>query len=183
MVSVAVRRLHARSTRNAGPASTGRSGWPWTTSASSTCGRTTRHRRPGGAPLRCRPAAEAGAHGAGDAHGTASKGLRPFAHAPPADGIVEVRRFGGPDDPRPTLVLAGRLACQGRADRLYAEAFDHPQRDGARGSTLALLLKFGRLASRFHPSAPSVCHRDLVQSTLTTFFSSRSFGNGRVTMN
>jgi hypothetical protein len=34
----------------------------------------------------------------------------------PAGGIVEVRRFGGPDDPRPTLVLANRsdidLDCQ-----------------------------------------------------------------------
>ena len=31
-----------------------------------------------------------------------------FEHAPPIGGIVEVRRFGGADDQRPTLVLANR---------------------------------------------------------------------------
>jgi hypothetical protein len=35
-------------------------------------------------------------------------GIEAFAHAPPAGGIVEVRRFGSPGDPRPTLVLANR---------------------------------------------------------------------------
>jgi hypothetical protein len=34
------------------------------------------------------------------------RGNDAFADAPPAGGIVEVRRFGGSDDPRPTLVLA-----------------------------------------------------------------------------
>ena len=34
--------------------------------------------------------------------------LEAFAHAPPTGGIVEVRRFGGADDQRPTLVLANR---------------------------------------------------------------------------
>src|SRR5690606_24675860 len=29
-------------------------------------------------------------------------------NAPPIGGIVEVRRFGGPDDPRPTIILANR---------------------------------------------------------------------------
>jgi hypothetical protein len=31
-----------------------------------------------------------------------------FAHAQPTGGFVEVRRFGGTDDQRPTLVLANR---------------------------------------------------------------------------
>jgi hypothetical protein len=34
--------------------------------------------------------------------------MEAFAHAPDVGGIVEVRRFGGPDDPRPTLILANR---------------------------------------------------------------------------
>jgi Protein of unknown function (DUF3363) len=36
------------------------------------------------------------------------RGIEAFADAPPAGGIVEVRRFGGRSDPRPTLVLANR---------------------------------------------------------------------------
>jgi hypothetical protein len=36
------------------------------------------------------------------------RGIEAFADAPPTGGIVEVRRFGRPDDPRPTLVLANR---------------------------------------------------------------------------
>ena len=44
----------------------------------------------------------------GRAHYVRFKGIEAFAHAPPIGGIVEVRRFGGPDDPRPTLVLANR---------------------------------------------------------------------------
>jgi hypothetical protein len=36
------------------------------------------------------------------------RGIEAFEHAPPIGGIVEVRQFGGPDDPRPTLVLANR---------------------------------------------------------------------------
>jgi type IV secretory pathway VirD2 relaxase len=44
----------------------------------------------------------------GRAHHVRFRGIEAFAHAPPIGGIVEVRRFGGPDDPRPTLVLANR---------------------------------------------------------------------------
>ena len=36
------------------------------------------------------------------------RGIEAFEHAPPVGGIVEVRRFGGPEDERPTLVLATR---------------------------------------------------------------------------
>jgi hypothetical protein len=55
----------------------------------------------------------------GRAHHVRFRGIEAFAHAPPVGGIVEVRRFGGPDDPHPTLVLANRsdidLAAQVRA--------------------------------------------------------------------
>jgi type IV secretory pathway VirD2 relaxase len=44
----------------------------------------------------------------GHAHHVRFRGIEAFADAPPAGGIVEVRRFGGPGDPRPTLVLANR---------------------------------------------------------------------------
>jgi type IV secretory pathway VirD2 relaxase len=44
----------------------------------------------------------------GRAHHVRFRGIDAFAHAPPNGGIVEVRRFGGPDDPRSTLVLANR---------------------------------------------------------------------------
>jgi hypothetical protein len=44
----------------------------------------------------------------GRAHHVRFRGIEAFEHAPPIGGIVEVRRFGGPDDPRPTLVLANR---------------------------------------------------------------------------
>jgi len=44
----------------------------------------------------------------GRAHYVRFSGIEAFAHAPPNDGTVEVRRFGGPDDPHPTLVLANR---------------------------------------------------------------------------
>jgi hypothetical protein len=44
----------------------------------------------------------------GRAHHVRLRGIDAFADAPPAGGIVEVRRFGGPGDPRPTLVLANR---------------------------------------------------------------------------
>jgi hypothetical protein len=44
----------------------------------------------------------------GRAHHVRFRGIEAFAHAPPAGGIVEVRRFGSPGDPRPTLVLANR---------------------------------------------------------------------------
>jgi type IV secretory pathway VirD2 relaxase len=44
----------------------------------------------------------------GRAHHVRFQGVEAFAQAPHAGGIVEVRRFGSPDDPRPTLVLANR---------------------------------------------------------------------------
>ncbi|WP_297838367.1 DUF3363 domain-containing protein [uncultured Roseibium sp.] len=44
----------------------------------------------------------------GRAHHVRFRGLDAFEHAPPEGGIVEVRRLGGPDDRRPTLVLANR---------------------------------------------------------------------------
>jgi type IV secretory pathway VirD2 relaxase len=44
----------------------------------------------------------------GRAHHVRLRGIEAFAQAPPAGGIVEVRRFGSPGDPRPTLVLANR---------------------------------------------------------------------------
>jgi type IV secretory pathway VirD2 relaxase len=44
----------------------------------------------------------------GRAHHVRFRGVEAFAHAPPVGGIVEVRRFGGADDPRPTLVLTNR---------------------------------------------------------------------------
>jgi len=43
----------------------------------------------------------------GRAHHVRFRGIEAFEHAP-AGGIVEVRRFGGPEDQRPTLVLATR---------------------------------------------------------------------------
>ena len=44
----------------------------------------------------------------GRAHHSRCRGIEAFEHAPPKGGIVEVRRFGGPQDERPTLVLATR---------------------------------------------------------------------------
>ncbi len=44
----------------------------------------------------------------GRAHHVRFRGIDAFEHAPPAGGIVEVRRFGGLEDQRPTLVLATR---------------------------------------------------------------------------
>jgi type IV secretory pathway VirD2 relaxase len=44
----------------------------------------------------------------GRAHHIRFRGIEAFEHAPPNGGIVEVRRFGGPQDERPTLVLATR---------------------------------------------------------------------------
>jgi hypothetical protein len=38
----------------------------------------------------------------GSAHHVRLSGIEAFVDAPPAGAIVEVRRFGGPDDPRPT---------------------------------------------------------------------------------
>ncbi len=44
----------------------------------------------------------------GRAHHVRFRGVEAFEHSPPVGGIVEVRRFGGADGGRPTLVLAGR---------------------------------------------------------------------------
>jgi len=44
----------------------------------------------------------------GRAHHVRFRGVEAFEHAPPIGGVVEVRRFGGADDPGPTLVLATR---------------------------------------------------------------------------
>ncbi|PWB84307.1 MAG: type VI secretion protein [Methylocystaceae bacterium] len=44
----------------------------------------------------------------GRAHHVRFRGVEAFDHAPPIGGVVEVRRFGGADDPQPTLVLATR---------------------------------------------------------------------------
>ncbi|MCK1655359.1 DUF3363 domain-containing protein [Bradyrhizobium sp. 149] len=44
----------------------------------------------------------------GRVHHVRFRGIEAFDHAPPIGGIVEVRRFWGPDDRRPTLVLANR---------------------------------------------------------------------------
>ena len=44
----------------------------------------------------------------GRAHHVRFRDVEAFEHAPPIGGIVEVRRFGGADDQRPTLVLANR---------------------------------------------------------------------------
>lgn len=55
----------------------------------------------------------------GRLHHVRFRGVEAFAHAPAIGGIVEVRRFGGPDDRSPTLVLATRsdidLAAQVKA--------------------------------------------------------------------
>ena len=55
----------------------------------------------------------------GRAHHVRFRGIEAFEHSPPIGGIVEVRRFGGPQDERPTLVLANRsdfdLNCQVKA--------------------------------------------------------------------
>ncbi len=44
----------------------------------------------------------------GRAHHVRFRGVETFEHSPPIGGIVEVRRFGGADDPRPPLMLANR---------------------------------------------------------------------------
>ncbi len=51
----------------------------------------------------------------GRAHHVRFRGIEAFEHAPPTGGIVEVRRFGGPADERPTLVLATRSDLDLRA--------------------------------------------------------------------
>jgi type IV secretory pathway VirD2 relaxase len=44
----------------------------------------------------------------GRLHHVRFKGIETFEHSPPLGGIVEVRRFGGPNDHTPTLMLAPR---------------------------------------------------------------------------
>ena len=63
----------------------------------------------------------------GRAHHVRFRGLDAFEHAPHPGGIVEVRRFGGPDDPRPTLVLATRsdLDLQSQITAPGATWLDH----------------------------------------------------------
>ena len=63
----------------------------------------------------------------GRAHHVRFRGLEAFDHAPASGGIVEVRRFGGADDPRPTLVLANRsdLDLQGQITAPGATWLDH----------------------------------------------------------
>ncbi len=51
----------------------------------------------------------------GRAHHVRFRSIEAFEHAPPTGGIVEVRRFGGPQDERPTLVLATRSDLDLRA--------------------------------------------------------------------
>ena len=63
----------------------------------------------------------------GRAHHVRFRGLDAFDHAPTPGGIVEVRRFGGPEDPRPTLVLANRsdIDLQGQITAPGATWLDH----------------------------------------------------------
>jgi len=63
----------------------------------------------------------------GRAHHVRFRGLDVFDHAPAPGGIVEVRRFGGTDDLRPTLVLANRsdLDLQGQITAPGATWLDH----------------------------------------------------------
>ncbi len=56
----------------------------------------------------------------GRAHHVRLRGVEAFAQAPPVGGVVEVRRFGGPDEARPTLVLATRSDLS-LADQVTAE--------------------------------------------------------------
>ncbi|MDU1496471.1 MULTISPECIES: relaxase/mobilization nuclease domain-containing protein [Bradyrhizobium] len=56
----------------------------------------------------------------GRAHHVRFRGLEAFAQVPPVGGVVEIRRFGGPDEARPTLVLATRSDLS-LADQVTAE--------------------------------------------------------------
>ncbi|MBY6243674.1 DUF3363 domain-containing protein [Methylosinus sp. Sm6] len=59
----------------------------------------------------------------GRAHHVRFHSTEAFEHAPPIGGVVEVRRFGGADDPQPTLILATR------------SDFDLDRQIGASGAT------------------------------------------------
>lgn len=63
----------------------------------------------------------------GRAHHVRFRGLEAFDQAPPPGGIVEVRRIGGPDEARPTLVLANRsdLDLQSQITAPGATWLDH----------------------------------------------------------
>ncbi|MBB3810077.1 relaxase/mobilization nuclease domain-containing protein [Pseudochelatococcus contaminans] len=63
----------------------------------------------------------------GRAHHVRLRGIEAFEHAPPVGGIVEVRRFGGPEETRPTLVLANRsdLDLQSQITAPGATWLDH----------------------------------------------------------
>lgn len=63
----------------------------------------------------------------GRAHHVRFRGLEAFDHAPPEGGIIELRRFGGSDDPHPTLVLANRsdLDLQSQITAPGATWLDH----------------------------------------------------------
>jgi hypothetical protein len=63
----------------------------------------------------------------GRAHHVRFRGTEAFEHAPPIGGIVEVRRFGGPDEKTPTLILAARSDLDLRAQVTAAGAtwLDH----------------------------------------------------------
>ncbi len=63
----------------------------------------------------------------GRLHHVRFKGIETFEHAPPLGGIVEVRRFGGPNDHTPTLMLATRsdLDLDRQVTALGATWLDH----------------------------------------------------------
>lgn len=63
----------------------------------------------------------------GRAHHVRFRGVEVFEHTPDIGGIVEVRRFGDADDPRPTLALASRsdLDLQSQITAPGATWLDH----------------------------------------------------------
>lgn len=63
----------------------------------------------------------------GHAHHIRLPGIEALQNAPPPGGIVELRRFGGPDETRPTLVLANRsdLDLQAQITAPGATWLDH----------------------------------------------------------
>jgi hypothetical protein len=63
----------------------------------------------------------------GRAHHVRLRGVEVFDRAPPIGGVVEVRRFGSPDEEKPTLVLANRsdLDLQNQITAPGATWLDH----------------------------------------------------------
>ena len=53
----------------------------------------------------------------GRAHHVRFRGIEAFEHAPPVGGIVEVRRFGGPDDPAADAGAGQPLGLRSRTAR------------------------------------------------------------------